>query len=168
MNRCLTLWTKLSLFFRKLLLLETEPPGLEGGDGFDPGKKDFFGVVGGEGNVAVLDGVAGRTGVLALVGVDGGSFVGSLPFTVPLPFPLGCLTPSGLAPFVSSSFFSVRRVLEEEVPVEAFLGLLTGGPWVEGVSVCLGGSTTGGRLSTVVASFTGIMGSGAFRLGGAG
>ena len=59
-------------------------------------------------------------------------------------------------------------MLEEEVPVEALLGLLTGGAWVEGISVSLGGSIAGGRLSTVLASFTGTIASGAFRLAGVG
>jgi len=160
---------KLSLFFMKLPLLEIVLPGLElGEDDVDPGKYDFFGVVGGEESVAGVAGVVGRVGVvLGLTGVDGGCLAGSSAFTIPLLVPLSCLT-SGFTSFFSSSFFSARRVLEEEVPVEAFLGLLTGRAWVEGVSVCLGGSTTGGCLAAVLTSFTGIMGSGDFRLGGVG
>jgi len=103
---------------------------------------------------------------LGLVGVDGNCWAGTPP-TVPLPVPLCCLVSSGLGSFFSS-FFSVGRVLEEEVPVEGLLGMLTGRAWVEGVSVCVGGWTTGGFLSTVVGSFTGTTKSGAFRLGGAG
>jgi len=99
------------------------------------------------------------------VGVDGSCLTGSPP-TVPLPVPACCLVSSGLASFFSS-FFSARRVLEEAVPVEAFLELLTGRAWVEGGSVCLGGSTTGGLLSTVFGSFTGTTKSGAFGMEGA-
>lgn len=99
------------------------------------------------------------------MGVDGSTLAGS-PLTVPLPVPVCCFTGSGLVSFFSSSFFSVRRVLEEEVPVEGFLGLLTGRVWVEGISVCLGGSTPGGCLSTALGSFTGTIKSGAFWLGG--
>lgn len=122
---------------------------------------------------------------LGLVGVDG-NCLGSSPPTVPLPVPLCGLVSTGLGSTglvstglgfsglgssslgSSSSFFSVGRVLEEEVPVEALLELLTGRAWVEGGSVCLGGSTTGGFLSTVLGSFTGTTKSGAFRAGGAG
>ena len=111
--------------------------------------------------------MVGRVGVLDLTGVDGGCLAGSA-FTIPLLVSLGCLTSSGLGSFFSSSFFSERRVLEEEVPVEAFLGLLIGRAWVEGVSTCLKGSATGGRLSIVLASFTGTKTSGAFRLAGVG
>ena len=159
---------KLSLLFLKLLFLESDLPGLEVGDE-DPdlGKYDFFGVVGGEENVGGVAGEAGRVGVLDLTGVDGGCTAGSA-FTIPLLVPLSCLTSSGLGSFFSSPFFSESRVLEEEVPVEAFLGLLIGRVWVEGVSVCLGSSVMGGRLSTVLASFTGTMTSGAFRLAGVG
>ena len=101
-----------------------------------------------------------------LAGVDGGCLGGSTA-TVPLPVPLCCLVSSGLVSFFSS-FFSVRRVLEEVVPVDAFLGLVTGRAWVEGVSVCLGGSTTRGPLSTVLGSFTGTTKSGAFGMEGVG
>lgn len=105
-------------------------------------------------------------GVLDLTGVDGGCLAGS-PFAIPLPVPLG-VTSSGLGCLLSSSFFSERRVLEEEVPVEAFLGLLIGREWVEGVSVCLRGSTTGVFLSAAPGSFTGTKTSGALRLAGVG
>ena len=168
MNRCLTLLIKLSLFFLKLAFLEIELPGLEGGDDDEDLRKyDFFGVVGGEGNIVGVAGVAGRVGVVTLVGVDGGCLAGCSP----LPVPFCCLTSSGLVSFVSffsSSFFSVRRVLEEVVPVEGFLGLLIGREWVEGVSVCMTGSKAGGFLSTVLASFTGTIKSGAFGLAGVG
>jgi len=84
----LTLVIKLSLFFLKLLLLEIVLPGLElGEDDVDPGKYVFFGVVGGEENVDGVAGVAGRMGVLALTGVDGGCLEGSA-FTIPLLVPL--------------------------------------------------------------------------------
>ena len=158
---------KLSLFFFFFLsFLEIESPELleEGEDGADLWKYDFFGVVGGEGNIVGVAGVTGTAGVVALWGVDGSCLAGSLPSLLPL----CCLTSSGLVSFCSSSFFSVRRVLEEEVPVEGFLGLLTGRVWVEGVSVCLTGSGAGGCLSTVVASFTGTKTSGAFVLAGVG
>ena len=158
---------KLSLFFLKLLFLERVLLGLEGGEEeADPGKWGLFGVVGGEENVGGDTGVVGIVGVLDFTGVDGGCLAGS-PFAIPLPVPLGVAS-SGLGCFLSSSFFSERRVLEEEVPVEAFLGLLIGRAWVEGVSVCLGGSTTGGRLSAVLGSFTGTKTSGDLRLAGVG
>jgi len=159
---------KLSLFFMRLPLLEIVLPGLEEGeDDVDPGKYDFFGVVGGE-NVAGVVGVVGRVGVvLGLMGEDGGCLAGSSAFAIPLLVPLSCLT-SGFGSFFSSSFFSARSVLEEEVPLEAFLGLLIGRLWVEGASMYLGGSTAGGCLTAVVTSFTRTMGSGDFRLGGVG
>lgn len=156
----MTLLIKLSLFFLRVPLLEIEL-GLEvGEDDVDRGKNDFLGVVGGEGSVVGVAGVAGR-GVVALVGVDGSSLGGPSPLAIPL---LVLLTSSGLGPPFSSSF----RVLEEEVPVEVFLGPPTGRAWVEGVSVCFGGSAMGGALSTVLVSFTGTMKSGAFRLEGVG
>ena len=166
----------LSLFFLRLLFQETDLLEFEEEedeeDDLDLGKCGFFGVVGGEGNVAGVAGVAGRVGVLDLTGVDGGCSAGST-FAVLLPVPLGCLTSSGLTSsglgsFFSSAFFSGGRVLlEEEVPAEALFGLLIGGVWVEGISVC-GRSITGGCLSTVLASFTGTMVSGAFRFAGVG
>ena len=110
--------------------------------------------------------MVGIVGVLDLTGVDGGCLAGS-PFPIPLPVPLGA-TSSGLGCLLSSSFFSERRVLEEEVPVEAFLGLLIGRAWVEGVSVCFGGSTTGGFLTAALGSFTGTKTSGDLRLAGVG
>lgn len=165
--------TILSLFFLRLLfqeadLLEFEEEEDDDDDDLDLGKCDFFGVVGGEENVAWVAGVVGRVGVLDLTGVDGGGCSAGSAFTVLLPVPLGCLTSSGLGSFFSSAFFSERRVLlEEEVPAEALLGLLIGRVWVEGISLC-GRSVTGGRLSTVLASFTGTMTSGAFRFAGVG
>jgi len=87
---CLTLVIKLSLFFLKLLFLDIVPPGLEVGDeDADLGKYDFFGVVGGEGNLVGVVGVAGIVGVLTLVGVDGGCLAGSSACTIPLLVPLG-------------------------------------------------------------------------------
>ena len=124
---CLTLWRKLSLFFLRLPFLEIELFGLEGAeDEGDPGKYDFLGVVGGEANFGGVAGVAGMMGDLSFTGVAGGWLAGSSVLTTPLVVPLGCLAFSGSGSLLSSSFFSTGRVLEEDVPVEAFLGLLIG------------------------------------------
>jgi len=101
---------KLSLFFLKLPFLERVLPGLEvGEEDVDPWECDFFGVVGGEANVVGVVGLAGRRGVLSFTGVAGGWWAGSSALMMPLVVPFGCLTSS-----------------EEDVPTEAFLGLLTG------------------------------------------
>lgn len=94
----------------------------------------------------VLD-VVGVEGVASLLGVAGGCWVG-FASTVPSVVPL-------------RSSFKVGGV-------RGFLGLLTGGAWVEGAPGWSGDSRAGGRLSTVVGSFTGTTKSGGAGVGSKG